>query len=323
MKAQRKNTLLIIPLLLLVFGLTVRKLGWPFGSGLIVISAIWLALSSVFSGIRQLIANKKLKTHWIFAEEFLFALCILIVFFQQQYWFFSKALAWLAVLLILQILFLHRIKKLSNTYGKYISKALWPAWLRLSFVILLTFLVLAGIVLNPRQFHNFFRMSTYEEYLRNQAQGLETSKANYLIAKYRDRSADAKIKSEYFYQLARKYDAEKKYSLALRNYNLAIDIYPDNAEAYFQRGVLKLYRLELNNDIAFSSANDFSESIRLRPSHAKSYFLRGVALGYLDRKKLVCEDMHQAYRLDSSLDVKPYINKYCPTDSTGLVPLHP
>lgn len=318
MSERRKNFFLFLPLLVFSIGLILRKAGATFGPGLILVSGLWLSFSCFLTGIKRIKSIERGYGRLPVPVEMLLGLCLLLILFQQQYWFHGPAFSWISALIFLVVLLYRMLNGEKYIQAIIILRSSWPLWISASLYSLICFLLITGIAMNPRQFHNFYRSTTYEEYLRRQYPTLSTENANHLIDKYRDRSATALAKSDSFYELARRSESEKKNQDALRQYNLAIDLNPDNADAYFHRGFFKLHHLELNNGLAFSALADFSESIRLRPDHALSYFQRGVTLAYLDKKKRVCEDMHRAYSLDSTLDIELYIRKYCPADSAGF-----
>ena len=204
-----------------------------------------------------------------------------------------------------------------------LTKAAWPDWIRIYFISFLLFLVITGLFLNARQFHNFYRMSTYEEYLRGRYPKLSIEEADALLSKYHEVSDRSSKKAQDLFEKALQYEKEKNYVLALRYFNLSIDQDPLNPEVYFQRGRMKINRLELNKDLAYSSIIDFTESIRFRPDHGASYFNRGIIFSYLDKKEPACADMTEAFRINPKFDVMPFVKKCCPKDSASFVPLHP
>ncbi len=313
---RRKNLFVFLPLLAFSLGLALRKLGLPFGSGLILLSGIWLTFSCFLTGFKRTRTEFQGSKSIRVPVELPLGLCLFLLLFRQQYWLYGPALTWISASIFL-IIILYRLLRADNYFRRVtISRSSWPIWISAYFYLILGLLIITGISMNPRVFHNFFRSSTYEEYLRRQYPTITIEEANSLIEKYRDKSEAAIVKSDSLFQMALRSESEKKIDDALKKFNRAIDLNPDYAEAYFHRGYFKLHFLELNNDLAFSAMIDFSESIRLRPGHALSYYQRGVTLAYLDKKKRVCEDMHKAYSLDSSLDVDPFIRKYCIADST-------
>ncbi len=322
MNSSGNKYAILVPLLLFASGLIIRKMGWPFAAAILVIGGIWVTASSMFSGVKIIRANSKVSGTWILPEEILLGTCLALILFQQQYWIYGPQLSWISALLFFCIAGNRVLSMRNKLYLSRIRKAGWAHWLTNSFFALLGFLLFTGLFMNPRTLHNFYRASTYEEFLRSRYPGLSIEAADVLIDRYRDNSEAAKQKAHEYFILARNVDKEKKYEIALKLYNQSIDLDPGNADAYFYRGYLKIHRLELNSDLAFSAVIDFTEAIRLRPDHADSYFQRGATLGYLDKKTRVCEDMHAAFRLDSTLDISFFVKKFCPADSSGTPQFH-
>jgi tetratricopeptide (TPR) repeat protein len=317
---ERRDLYLLVPLLTLSFGLIGRKTGLSFGSGLILFSGIWISASCFLSGSKRL---KKVPGAFTLPEEFLFGTCLALNMFQQQYWLHGPMISLVAAILfafaMLGSIFQNRIL----SFGIVWTKGLWPTPIRIYFTLLLIFLFSTGVILNPKQFHNFFRYSTYEEYLRSQYSYLKTEEANKLLRKYNDGSENSRIEATKLFEQAKTFDKQKDLKNALRMYNLSIDKFPFSSELYLQRGKFKISKLELNKGLAYSAIIDFSESIRLGQDKAGAYFQRGVIYSYLDEKEHACEDMHEAYKLDSSLNVIPFIKKCCPEDSTAFIPFNP
>ena len=64
----------------------------------------------------------------------------------------------------------------------------------------------------------------------------------------------------------------KDYDEAISNYNEAIRLSPNDADAYFKRGNAYYDKKDYEKAI-----NDYNEAIRLDPNHAKVYYYRGLA----------------------------------------------
>ncbi|MBP6334754.1 MAG: hypothetical protein KA444_04715 [Bacteroidia bacterium] len=315
--AIEKSTAILVPLLVFIAGIFMRKVNWPLASVIIVVGGLWLTFACLYSGIKIILNDRKENRTRRIPDEILLGMCIGLLLFQQQYWLHGPELSRISAILFLILIYFSFLKVRSKTESKFIKSNSLHSGVFFLLSIVISVLLITGLFLNPRQFHNFYRQSTYEEFLRSRFPQVSIPEATALLGLYSDHSRESQEKSNEFYSMALKMVSEKKFENALRLYNLSIDKNPNNADAYFHRGYLKLYHLELNKGIANSAVIDFSESIRLRPTHADSYFQRGVSLGYLDAKKRVCVDMRIAHKLDSTLDVEPFMKKFCRVVSTG------
>jgi len=318
---KRKSAAIMLPLLGFTVSLVFRKLGWPFGPALVIMSGIWLCIYCLWAGIRINMSFQKSNRLWVFSDVLLYGVCFVLILFQQQYWVHGPGLSKIAALIFIGGILHKRFGSgLNNTI---IWQNSMTVFARNYFTILLSVLLITGIFLNPKMFHNFYRVTTYEEFLRSRYPRISMEEAGELLATYN--SIDVKLErdAQNLADTARVKEKQKDYKSALRFYNLAIDINPFDPSLYYQRGRFKISKLELNEDLAISAIIDFSESARMRPSHAESYFQRGVIYSYLDKKEKACEDMHSAYGLDSTIDVLPFIKKCCPQDSSRFIPLHP
>lgn len=312
---------LLLPLILFISGLMLRTQGLTFSSALVVSGGLWLSARCFINGLRRLRKERRNMRPFSLPEEIIYSTCILFILLHQQYWLHIPFMSAPALLLMSGGMILKQLTKTKSR--KLIMPVDWPNWLNALFTILILFLSLAGTVLNPRQFHNLFRSSTYEEYVRGKIPSISPDEAYDMILSCADTSASTREYAEEMMKLGQKAEKERRYEDALRFYNLGIDKHPFLSRAYYKRGKLKLYRLELNKGIANSSVTDFSEAIRIEPDQAEYYFQRGVALAYLVEKKKVCEDMYKARSLDKSIDISHYIKKFCPAGSSVLSPANP
>ena len=92
------------------------------------------------------------------------------------------------------------------------------------------------------------------------------------------------------------YAGRKQYVLAIEDYNQAIKLKPDYAEAYNNRGYSYYYGSDANLDQAIA---DYSKAIELRPDYAYAYNNRGAAFmanGFPDK---AISDLNQALQLKS------------------------
>ena len=92
-----------------------------------------------------------------------------------------------------------------------------------------------------------------------------------------------------------------KYEEAIADYNEAIRINPESAEAYYNRGTTKdmLGRHE-------EAIEDYKEASRVNPQFAQAYYNRGNAKDALGRHEEAIEDYDEAIRINSQ-----YAQAYC------------
>jgi tetratricopeptide (TPR) repeat protein len=96
-----------------------------------------------------------------------------------------------------------------------------------------------------------------------------------------------------YFQRAGAYEfAKRDYRLAIADYDRAIILRPDYAEAYFSRGVA--HTLQGNNEDAIA---DFGRAIRLRPRQASYFISRGEALVAAGQFALAIRDFDRAIKL--------------------------
>lgn len=189
--------------------------------------------------------------------------------------------------------------------------------LNLVLIFILTFILFSASVLTSRSFHNLYRYLTYEEYIRNHFSEFQSNMADLYIDLNKPNDM---AESDAYLIKAREADADHQLEKALRLYNLSIDLYPDDARRYYERGLLKLTRLRINEDHALSAVKDFKRAIVLNPSMAEAYFHKGVALGYLGFKGRALLDMRKAVLLESNLPDDEFIKKYGTSKKSFSVP---
>ncbi len=165
--------------------------------------------------------------------------------------------------------------------------------------------------MTPRFYHNFFKASYYEDYIRRRYTELNSDVADMYIDRYKDKSPDREKAKKLFLgaKLAQK---EKDNDKALKLYNQSLDIYPDDPNVYFERGYFKLNRLELNSDVAYNSVKDFNRAIKLDPNFANAYLQRALAISYVGRHWRACRDYNKAKELNPKLNVEEGIERNCP-----------
>ncbi len=111
---------------------------------------------------------------------------------------------------------------------------------------------------------------------------------------------------------AKEAQKDKDNDRALQLYNPSLDIYPDDPLVYFDRGYFKLNRLELNSDIAYNSVKDFNRAIKLDPDFANAYLQRALAISYVGRHWRACKDYMKAKELNPKINVEEGIERNCP-----------
>ena len=79
---------------------------------------------------------------------------------------------------------------------------------------------------------------------------------------------------------------------AIHDYDAAIRLRPDYAEAYNKRGIAKRELRQYKEEI-----NDYDEAIRLNPNYAEAYYNRGVANFILSQYEEAINDFGEAIRL--------------------------
>ena len=89
------------------------------------------------------------------------------------------------------------------------------------------------------------------------------------------------------------YSDLQKYDLALSDYSKAIDINRNDAEAYYNRGLL--YYNQRKYDLALS---DYSKAIDINPNYAEAYNNRGNLYSDLQKYELALADYNQAIRIN-------------------------
>lgn len=311
---------IIVHLLLFSSGLILRKLGIPGGQVIILLSGLSLFSRLFYTGIKKAIFLPVVGNGWTTAPELLLSFAFFFLLLRHQYWFPGNAFAWLSLLcLLISTCFLLFGRKAGNSFSFPPSY-----YFTRGYRILLVFiwvLLIPSLVMSPREFHNFFRATTYEEYVRQSHDEDESDIADALIEKYKCTSPACMEKADTLFKRALEKDRNKENEEALRLYNLSIDLDPDNAEAYYRRGLIKFFRLDINESTAWSAVKDYSRSLKLRPGAAAVLYHRGVAFSYLGQKTRACDDLHAAVVLDNTLPVSYLIKKNCPAEGTR-VPVH-
>lgn len=102
-------------------------------------------------------------------------------------------------------------------------------------------------------------------------------------------------RAELFYKRGLSYDNVGLYNLARQDFNSALRLKNDLADAYNFLGI-QLTQLQ-----QFSEAYEkFDSAIELEPEHEFAYFNRGIALMYGDRAKLAVDDLTTFYQYQAN-----------------------
>tara|TARA_B110000967_G_C18374795_1_gene312347 strand:+ start:34 stop:381 length:348 start_codon:yes stop_codon:yes gene_type:complete len=88
----------------------------------------------------------------------------------------------------------------------------------------------------------------------------------------------------------------KDYNGAISDITKSIDIYPNNAIAYFKRGEAKGF---LKKDY-YGAISDYTKSIELDPNNGDAYYNRGGLKERLGDLSGTCSDMKKSSKLGSS-----------------------
>ena len=91
--------------------------------------------------------------------------------------------------------------------------------------------------------------------------------------------------------------------LAIKDFNTSIQFNPDNAETYYSRGIT--YDMKSDVDHAFK---DYTKAIQLNPDYANAYTNRGNAYNNKGRLNSAIEDLNKAIQLDPN-NAKAYTNR--------------
>ena len=296
-------------IILFVFVLTLffKKAGMAFSSVFITISALILgfyilANSFFFDRIYQRIAAFIFLFFSVALLQYWLKQLHINIFGLQEY---SISILIISCWIIFSLLSYQSIK--SNI-------------LTLSFWLILSIVFTSSVILNPREFHNFYRSNTYEEYNRLRFTEQSGIVADLYIDKYKtvDRERASDILKE-----AMVSDSLSDYDNALFLYNQSIDLNPDDAKAYYLRGLLKLIHLDLNFSIANSAIKDFNRAIRLDSNYSEAYFHRGLALGYLGLRGRSFFDMKKVWELDSIISDDLFEKRYGSSKKSFSIPFHP
>lgn len=267
-----------------------------FGLGL----SVFLTFPSVLLLSIELIRSSVSKNHNNSLQvmfSILFSGFFLLALSQLQYWIQPTqfALSFLFIWILFSGFFFLR-----GAYG----------WTQITLWFIVSFLLSSAAFLNPRLYHNFFKASYYEDFTRRHYTELQHDVADLYIDRYKNKHAD-KENAVKLYNGAKLAQKLKDNEQALRLYNASLDINPDDARIYNDRGYFKLTRLELNSDVAYNAVKDFDRAIKLNPNFANAYMNRALALSYVGRHLRACNDYNKAKELDPTLNVEDGLKRNC------------
>jgi len=88
-----------------------------------------------------------------------------------------------------------------------------------------------------------------------------------------------------------------QYDKEIADFKAAIDIAPDNAEAYYNLGIV--YAKQGKLDLAVES---YQATININPDYEKTHYNLGNAYGRQDKSDLAIESFKKALRINPDLD---------------------
>ncbi|MFN8164830.1 MAG: hypothetical protein U0X76_01315 [Bacteroidia bacterium] len=286
MSRSTRRYLLII---LFLAGLILKKNGFGICVFLLFPAAVFISVEMLRSAVS--IQEKYRMQVFIYIA---FSFYLLLTVAQLQYWIppAENALFFWLTWIGFSILFFLKARK-----GN----------LQLITWAFISFLLSAAAWMNPRTYHNFFRYSRYEEYVRHRFSETEQPAADFLIDKYKTVN---KIKSEEAALKAKELEKSKADDDdILRQYNIAIDYDPDNASVIYDRAMYKLHHLELSAELAWNMIKDFDRVIKLNQRFVDAYFHRGIMLSYVNSKSRAIKDFRMAALLNPGTDYSMWIKK--------------
>ncbi len=306
MKNRREKQLFL--LFVTCIGLVLRKFMIPGASLLLIVTLILLATLFFISGFRSISHRKERNgvAHLLALGHFYFALSSIAFLFRNQYWNSGENLLWVGFVgLIVLVFFLVRYFFFQHTdpvAEKRIFRELLIPFL--FFLLVIPFSVLS----NQRQFHNFFRGSTYESYVRKT---YEEEEALPLLEQNQCNSPECIKKGNEYFHEGLKNDSIKKWDAAFDCYNKAIDYNIHFTDAYVRRATNRMLHAVVDKEIILSAIRDCNIAIVINPRYAQAYARRGFTY-YLSKKPdKACADFKKANELNSNLKLEEYIKSTC------------
>lgn len=291
--------------------LAMKKLQLPFHSFFVIIAFDGMAIAYF---LRAFTSEKmdevpRGRSFNFDIGSIIYALCCIAILYRLEYWdgwehwVFTTGILFLVISLLMIYSYYNyfkRMKQKENT-GKILLTHL--SWIY--FLVLMPPVAL----MNPRTFHNLFNGTTYEEYVRT---AYSPEEGNALLERYKPGDESAAKCAKEFSESAAKHLTTGDYAEALADYNRSIDLNPDDAMTVYNRGKLKLTKLDIDKTMAQSAYDDFTRAIGLDSNLAAAWYHRGVAYHYLhDKDRLpVRTDLMKARSLDTSLSHDDFIIKF-------------
>jgi tetratricopeptide (TPR) repeat protein len=96
---------------------------------------------------------------------------------------------------------------------------------------------------------------------------------------------------------------------AIADFSKAIELYPQNFEAYYQRGISYRYlfiRNVADNKYYTSALSDLNTAIKLEPATAKAYLERAKVYGFNEEFKAAIADLTKVIELDGRNNLDAY-----------------
>jgi tetratricopeptide (TPR) repeat protein len=100
-------------------------------------------------------------------------------------------------------------------------------------------------------------------------------------------------------------DKSKNYTIAIENYNKAIELNPKFTLAYYNRGMAKAFLQNYTDALS-----DYNKAIELNPKYPVAFYNRGIAKYYLGNSEGACNDWRRASELGVD-EANENIQKYC------------
>ena len=119
--------------------------------------------------------------------------------------------------------------------------------------------------------------------------------------------------SEDYYEEAANYARQSKWELAIDNYTKSIKLQPDNAIAYYSRGVI-YGRYLPNYEKAIS---DFTKAIKIYPDYHAAFSDRGLVYALLGNYEKAISDFTKAIEINPNY-ARAYRNRGISKESAGL-----
>ena len=85
---------------------------------------------------------------------------------------------------------------------------------------------------------------------------------------------------------------ENKLDEALAEYNIGVELQPDNPQVHYNRGLVMMVKKRYDEAI-----RDFSKAIELNNGYAAAYYSRGMTNIDAGRKDAACPDLQTALKM--------------------------